>query len=59
MERLTEWFYDHWGTRTERLNGKLVGTQTCLDKLAEYENLEEQGLLKVFWRCNRREQVFP
>ena len=40
MERLTEWFYDHWGTRAERLNGKIVGTQTCLDKLAEYENAE-------------------
>ena len=45
MERLTEWFFDHWGTRTERIDGKIVGTQTCLNKLAEYENAEEKGLL--------------
>lgn len=45
MERLTEWFFDHWGTTTKRINGKIVGNKTCINKLAEYENAEEQGLL--------------
>lgn len=45
MERLTEKIEEHYIARLDRLNGKLVGNQMCLDKLGEYENLEEQGLL--------------
>ena len=45
MERLTEKWDDHFIARTERLNGKIVGNQMCLNKLGELEDLEEQGLL--------------
>lgn len=45
MERLTEKNEEHYIARLDRLNGKLVGNQMCLDRLGEYENLEEQGLL--------------
>ena len=45
MERLTEKNEEHYIARQDRLNGKIVGNQMCLDKLGEYENLEEQGLL--------------
>lgn len=45
MERLTEKIEEHYIARQDRLNGKIVGNQMCLDKLGEYENLEEQGLL--------------
>ena len=45
MERLTEKIEEHYIERQERLNGKIVGKQMCLDKLGEYENLEDQGLL--------------
>lgn len=45
MERLTEKIEEHYIPRQERLNGKIVGNRMCLDKLGEYENLEEQGLL--------------
>lgn len=45
MERLTERIEEHYIERQERLNGKIVGKQMCLDKLGEYEDLEEQGLL--------------
>ena len=45
MERLTEKWDEHFIARTERLNGKIVGNQMCLDKLGALEDLEEQGLL--------------
>ena len=45
MTRLTERIEEHYIPRQERLNGKIVGNQMCLDKLGEYEDLEEQGLL--------------
>ena len=45
MERLTEWCRDHWRVKSERVNGKLVTLQMCFDKLADYEDAEEQGLL--------------
>lgn len=45
MERLTEKVGEHFIARQERLNGKIVGNQTCLDKLGELEDAEEQGLL--------------
>ena len=45
MERLTEKIEEHYIARQDRLNGKIIGNQLCLDKLGEYENLEEQGLL--------------
>lgn len=45
MERLTEKIEEHYIARQDRLNGKIIGNQMCLDKLGEYENLEDQGLL--------------
>ena len=48
MERLTEKVEEHYIARQDRLNGKIVGNQMCLDKLGEYEYLEEQGLLLRF-----------
>ena len=45
MTRLTEKIDKHYIPRQEKLNGKVIGNQMCLDKLGEYENLEEQGLL--------------
>lgn len=47
MARLTEKNDGHYIARQDRLNGKIIGNQMCLDKLGEYENLEEQGLLLV------------
>ena len=46
-ERLTEKVGEHFIARQERLNGKIVGNQTCLDKLGELEDAEEQGLLII------------
>ena len=45
MERLTEKIEDRYIARLDRLNGKIVGNQMCLNKLGEYENAEEKGLL--------------
>lgn len=45
MTRLTEKIEEHYIARQDRLNGKIIGNQMCLDKLGEYENLEEQGSL--------------
>ena len=47
MTRLTEKIEEHYIARQDRLNGKIIGNQMCLDKLGEYENLEEQGLLLI------------
>lgn len=45
MERLTERIEEHYIERQERLNGKIVGKQMCLDKLGAYEDAEDYGLL--------------
>ena len=43
--RLTEKNDDHYIARQDRVNGKIIGNQMCLDKLGELEDAEEQGLL--------------
>jgi len=46
MERLTFKVEDgNYIENPERVNGKIVGTRSCLKKLGELEDLEEQGLL--------------
>lgn len=45
MERLTQRIDEHYIARLDRLNGKIVGNQMCMDKLGAIEDLEEQGLL--------------
>lgn len=48
MERLTEMIDDESITyiaRHDRVNGKIVDNQMCMNKLGEYEDLEEQGCL--------------
>lgn len=51
MERLTEMIDDEpitYIARHDRVNGKIIGNQMCLNKLGKYEDLEEQGrLLKL------------
>ena len=43
--RLTEKNDEHYIARQDRVNGKIIGNQMCLDKLGELEDAEEQGLL--------------
>lgn len=43
MERLTEWLDS--GQAIPRMDLRKNGHQKCTNKLAEYEDLEEQGLL--------------
>lgn len=46
MERLTFKVEDRFYIENpERVNGKIVGTRRCLQKLGELEDLQEQGLL--------------
>lgn len=45
MERLTERIEEHYIARQDRVNGKIIGNQQCLDKLGQLEDAEEQGLL--------------
>ena len=45
MIRLTELVGDNWIARQERINGKYPSDRDVYDKLAKYEDLEEQGLL--------------
>lgn len=51
--RLTEKLEEHYITRYERVNGKIIGNQMCLDKLGELEDLEEQCIEEN--RCGLRE----
>lgn len=44
--RLTEKLDEHYIARQDRVNGKIIGNQMCLDKLGELEDAEEQGLLR-------------
>ena len=41
MSRLTEKVEEHYIARQDRVNGKIIGNQMCLDKLGEIEDLEE------------------
>ena len=43
MERLTERIEEHYIARQDRLNGRIIGNQQCLDKLGKLEDAEEQG----------------
>ena len=45
MIRLTELVGDNWIVRQERINGKYPTDREVYNKLAKYEDLEEQGLL--------------
>lgn len=46
MERLTEWIDDgEEKFAISRLDSPKIGDRMCLNKLAEYEDLEKQGLL--------------
>lgn len=45
MGRLMEKNDEHYIARQDRVNGKIIGNQMCLDKLGELEDAEEQGLL--------------
>lgn len=38
MDRLIEWTGYEWIPRQERLNGKIVGHRTCMERLAAYED---------------------
>lgn len=51
--RLTEKLEEHYITRYERVNGKIIGNQMCIDKLGELEDLEEQCIEEN--RCGLRE----
>lgn len=45
MGRLTERIEEHYIARQDRVNGKIIGNQQCLDKLGRLEDAEEKGLL--------------
>ena len=45
MERLTEWIGEEWIARQERINGKYPTDRDVYNKLAEYEDFEEQRRL--------------
>ena len=45
MVRLTERLEEHYIARQDRVNGKIIGNQQCLDKLGQLEDAEEKGLL--------------
>lgn len=46
MERLTEWIGEDEDRRAiPRMDLRNIGYEKCCDKLAEYEDLEEAGLL--------------
>lgn len=36
---------EHYIARQDRVNGKIIGNQQCLDKLGQLEDAEEKGLL--------------
>lgn len=45
MKRLTEWIDGDTAVPIMNLSVKETGHNTCMKKLADYEDLEEQGLL--------------
>lgn len=45
MERLTERIEGNYIARQDRVNGKIIGNQQCLNKLGQLEDAEEKGLL--------------
>ena len=57
MERLTEKVGDRYIERTDKVNGKIVGTKMCLNKLGEYKNAEEKGFL-LWLPCKAGDTVY-
>ena len=45
MERLTERIEGNYIARQDKVNGKIIGNQQCLNKLGQLEDAEEKGLL--------------
>lgn len=45
MERLTEWLDEGKAVPITLLTGEEIEHEKCIEKLAEYEDLEEKGLL--------------
>lgn len=55
--RLTEKVEDSYIAHQERISGKIIGNQMCLNKLGYLEDLEEQGLL-IKLPCKSGDKIY-